>query len=186
MGYIKQNSLLEIKRNIVRWSIIASFSVIVISLILIIFYDKPTMAISEKKYNAISQNCSTIRQSLKTLQKTDSRARSYLGTTYEAIATKFMIPLNVRLVKNGRPNTDLSEIQSDFTYSHSQFKEKYTDYMKELEALINMECQRYPDAFYGQLEKLRESREKLQKTVNSLAKLSTAQLEAVTVLRGSL
>ena len=58
--------------------------------------------------------------------------------------------------------------------------------MKELETLIGMECQRYPDAFYGQLEKVRESRAKLQKTVNSLTKLSAAQTEAVATLRRSL
>lgn len=185
MGYTKPSEMsLTIYENLRRLITVSFLLVAILALSLLNW--RPAAAISGKKYDAISQNCTTIKQSLRQLQKTDSRTRSYLGSTYETIATKFIVPLNLRLVKNGRPDTDLTEIQSDFTYSHGQFKEKYTEYMKELETLIGMECGRYPDAFYGQLEKVRESRAKLQKTVNSLTKLSAAQAEAVATLRRSL
>lgn len=152
MDYTKPSEIsLMICKNICRLTTVSFLLAVILVLSLLSW--RPAAAISGKKYDTISQNCTTIKQSLRQLQKTDSRTRSYLGTTYETIATKFIIPLNLRLVKNGRPDTDLTEIQSDFTYSHGQFKEKYTEYMKELETLIGMECQRYPDAFMGNWRK---------------------------------
>ena len=60
-------------------------------------------ALSKEEANAISSNCSTIKQSLSQLQKADSKTRTYLGTTYETIASRFITPLNLRLVRNNRP-----------------------------------------------------------------------------------
>ncbi len=141
-------------------------------------------ALSEVQQGAISQNCATIKQSLTQLQKVDSRTRSYLGTTYETLANKFITPLNLRLVKNNRPT--LSSIQSDFSGEQNKFKTSYTDYMKELESLIAIDCKTSPQDFYSKLEKVREKRLKLRETTIKLSKIADDQYKAVVKLREEL
>lgn len=136
------------------------------------------------KYSTISQNCLTIKQSLHQLQKVDSRARTYLGTTYETISNKFITPLNLRLVKNNLPT--LSNIQTDFSLSQNQFRESYTNYMRELESLISIDCHEEPERFYEQLLVVRTRRETLRLATNQLTSLANQQYQAVVKLRDSL
>ena len=56
--------------------------------------------ISSAKKSAIVKNCEIMQQDLKNLQRIDSRTRVYLGRYYESILTKYITPLNVRLVEN--------------------------------------------------------------------------------------
>ena len=144
----------------------------------------PASALSEAQRGAISQNCSTIQQTLMQLQKVDSRTRTYLGTTYETISNKFITPLNLRLVKNNRPT--LSELQTAFNSEQSKFREEYTNYMRELEGLIATDCRQDPDGFYQKLTATREKREQLRIVTVKLAQLADQQYAAVLDLRSSL
>lgn len=144
----------------------------------------PAEGLSAAQKSAISQNCPTIKQSLSQLQKVDSRTRTYLGTTYETIASKFIKPLNLRLVNNSLPT--LSNIQSDFTAAQTEFRDAYTEYMRELESLIGADCQSDPDGFYERLKTAREKRAKLRSTTETLSKLTTDQYESATKLKESL
>lgn len=137
-------------------------------------------ALSEAQQGAISQNCATIKQSLEQLQRSDSRTRTYLGTTYETLANKFIVPLNLRLVKNNLPT--FSDIQAEFTSDQTRFKDAYTDYMKSLGELIATDCQNKPDEFYDKLEITRKKREILQKTTKSLSELTDQQYNATAKL----
>jgi len=151
---------------------------------LVIGAEVPVSALSKAEANAISSNCSTIKQSLSQLQKVDSKTRTYLGTTYEAIANKFITPLNLRLVHNNRPT--LSDIQSEFSSAQVTFRDSYTDYMREMENLINTDCQAEPEKFYDQLKVVRERREKVRLATEKLRKLTAAQYQAVVKLRQEL
>ena len=137
-------------------------------------------ALSEAQQGVISQNCATIKQSLEQLQRSDSRTRTYLGTTYEPLANKFIVPLNLRLVKNNLPT--FSDIQAEFTSDQTRFKDAYTDYMKSLGELIATDCQNKPDEFYDKLGVTRKKREILQKTTKSLSELTDQQYNATAKL----
>lgn len=141
----------------------------------------PVSALSKEETSAISSNCSTIKQSLSQLQKADSKTRTYLGTTYETIAGRFITPLNLRLVRNNRPT--LSSIQSEFSEAQIAFRDDYTDYMREMENLISIDCQTEPEKFYDQLKVVRERREKVRLATEELKKLTAEQYQAVVKLR---
>ena len=141
---------------------------------------------SQEVLDNISQNCSSIKQSLTDLQRADSRTRTYLGTAYESVAGDFITPLNLRLVKNNRVDTKLLEVQGDFSEQQSNFRVEYTTYMRELEGLIGIDCQKHAQEFYRQLEKTREHRAKLHNTVEKLNKLVQAQYQGVVTLKEDL
>lgn len=178
MAFISKLILFPFK--LAKWLILW----LVVSIILMMIFSTPVEGLSERQRGAISQNCSTIQQTLSQLQKVDSRTRTYLGITYETIANRFITPLNLRLVKNNRPT--LSDIQAEFTLGQTKFRETYTDYMRELEALIVADCKNHPDEFYQKLIITREKRAALRATAESLARLADQQYAAVLDLRSSL
>ncbi len=143
-------------------------------------------AISEEQTNAVVQNCSNIKQSLVKLQHSDSRTRTYLGSSYEAISTRFITPLNLRLVKNNLPITELFKIQNDFSAAQSSFRNKYVDYMRELEGLIATDCSTHPADFYQKLTAVRTKREDLRKVTKTLSELADQQYQSVSNLEKSL
>lgn len=142
--------------------------------------------ISDSQKTAISQNCAHIIESLQQLQRVDSRTRTYLGTAYESISSRFITPLNLRLVKLGRPSSLLFDIQNNFTTAQAQFREKYVEYMRDLETLIATDCSAHPDEFYDHLVSVRKKRETLRLSTKRLAELAEEQYQAVTQLRGDL
>lgn len=163
--------------------VIAACSLVVVSTIAPVSATTKS-EISKEEMNAIVSNCSTIKQSLSQLQKADSKTRTYLGTTYETIAGKFITPLNLRLVRNNRPT--LSEIQSDFSAEQTKFRDSYTEYMREMETLTAINCQTEPEKFYNQLVVVRERRAKVRLAVEELNQLTTAQYQAVVKLQKEL
>lgn len=148
--------------------------------------DQPKQSdqLSESQKSSIVRNCAAIKQSLEQLQRVDSKTRTYLGTTYETIANKFITPLNIRLVKNNLPT--LSTIQTDFMAGQTNFRNDYTTYMRELEGLIATDCQNNPGGFYTQLITVREKRAQLRSAALELMKLTTDQYKAVEKLKKEL
>lgn len=143
-------------------------------------------ALAEAQLNAIMQNCSNIKQSLQQLQHVDSRTRTYLGSAYEAISGRFITPLNLRLVKLGKPSTELFAIQNDFTDAQSDFRDEYVNYMREMETLVAIDCTTHPEEFYRKLKTVRKKREELRQVTEKLSKLAQEQYKAVENLRGKL
>lgn len=178
MGFI--GKLIVFPFKLAKWLILWA----IVTFILVALFSTPAEGLSARQQGAISQNCSTIQQSLSQLQKIDSRTRTYLGTTYEAIANRFIIPLNLRLVKNNRPT--FSEIQTEFTLEQTKFRDAYTDYMRELEALIVTDCKNSPDDFYQKLTVTRQKRAVLRASAERLSDLSSHQYAAVLDLRSRL
>lgn len=139
--------------------------------------------ISNYQRASISQNCATIKQSLKSLQYADSKTRSVLGSTYQSILTDFITPLNLRLVKENRSDPKLSQFQADFATAKDSFSTSFIKYSQSLEELLNTNCQSDPDLFYSRLESTRSLRKSLQDTSSYLNKLYQDHLTVVSNLK---
>ena len=142
--------------------------------------------LSEDQRGAISQHCATTKQSLRTLQRTDARTRSYLGSAYEELLTHYITPLNLRLINSGQPNANLTTIHSEIIETRQRFISEYTTYSQALEDLIATDCQSRPDDFYDKLIDTRKKRAQLSTTTTNLRNLLSEHLTAVRRLRNNL
>ena len=146
-----------------------------LSFILIPSFPKDTFAeeskLSEEKRGLISQNCGTIRQSLKNLQRSDSRARTYFGAIYETVSSEYLTPLNIRLVKDDMSSVSLINAQSKLADLRTKFSDNFINYSKSLEELIAHDCRLDPDGFYDKLVSTRKKREKVAEDMNSINEL---------------
>lgn len=138
------------------------------------------------RLGAVAENCSNIKYALSQLQRSDSRTRIYLGTSYETISGRFIVPLNLRLERNNRPSEQLLSIQSEFMTSLADFRLAYTDYMRDLEALTLIDCSAQPADFYKRLETTRAKRAALQSVTQKLNTLAGEQYQAVVDLEKEL
>lgn len=142
--------------------------------------------LSDDQRDAISQHCATTKQSLRALQRTDARTRSYLGSAYEVLLSDYIAPLNLRMINAGQPNASLTTIHSEIIETRQKFISEYTTYSQALEELISADCQNHPDEFYAKLVETREKRAVLSATTTNLRNLFAEHLTAVKRLRNSL
>ena len=124
--------------------------------------------LSDEQRGAISQSCNTIKQTLKTVQKADSRTRAFLGAKYETFISDYVSPMNIRLTKEGRPNATITSLYSNVLGMRQDFVAQFTSYSQELEELININCQEKPEEFYQKLKETRQKRMALKATVKSI------------------
>lgn len=143
-------------------------------------------ALSEEQNGAISQNCATTKQSLKQLQKTDARTRSYLGSAYESILSNYITPLDLRLINTGQPNASLTTLHSSIIDVRKDFVAKYTSYSQSLEELINIDCYNHQEEFYSKLVETREKRAELSAATTNIRNLFSEHLTDVRRLKNSL
>lgn len=146
----------------------------------------PAGAVSEGQKTAISENCDKIKETLRTVQHQDSRTRVYLGRYYETILSKYITPLNVRLVENNMLSSELMDSQDSFTKMRSSFIIDYIEYQKRLEELVAMDCKTEPKSFYEKLVKVRESRKVVESDTVELKELIMNQLGLVRQLKEKL
>ena len=139
--------------------------------------------ITAEQRNTIMDHCDAIRDNLKSLQRTDSRARVYLGRYYETILSNFITPLNLRLVENNMSNTKLLENQTNFANKRTAFVNDYISYQQSLEELVNMDCKSEPEKFYEKLLVTREKRQIVNKDTAKLRNLTNEQKKLVEGLR---
>ena len=142
--------------------------------------------LSEDQTGAIIQNCATTKQSLRTLQRTDARARSYLGSAYENLLSNYISPLNLRLINSNQPNANLTNLHSQILETRQEFISRYTSYSQALEDLISSDCQKHPDEFYDKLVNTRKKRAELSSITTTLRNLFSEHLTDVRLLRNSL
>lgn len=156
--------------------------------IFMLFCQCPTgvMAITSEQSEAIVSHCSSIKDDLKNLQKADSRVRIYLGGYYETILTKFITPLNVRLVENNLSTAGLVENQNNFAGGKVVFASDFVAYQQELENLINIDCKKEPEEFYKKLEIVREKRKTMVQDVLKMRSLLSKHVKLAEGLRGDL
>ena len=146
----------------------------------------PAGAVSEGQKTAIMENCDKIKETLKTVQHQDSRTRVYLGRYYETILSKYITPLNVRLVENTMINSDLMDNQDSFSRTRNSFIIDFIEYQKGLEDLVATDCKTEPENFYNKLVKVRERRKVVESDTVVLKELIMTQLNLVKGLREQL
>lgn len=143
------------------------------------FAEEPDKVLTDEQIGNIITNCSSIKETLKRVQNSDRNTRISLGRTYQTILTNFITPLNVRLVKNNRSDTTLTNIQAVFSQTREAFNRDYISYSQDLEMLIDMDCTDKPNDFYYQLDKTRESRRKIANDINAINSIISNHTEAV-------
>ena len=146
----------------------------------------PVNAISDGQKSAIEKNCETIRDNLKKVQKEDSRTRVYLGGYYETILSKFITPLNVRLVENNLSSAELVENQNDFATSRGVFVSDFITYQQGLEELVGMDCKEKPEEFYNQLAVVRQKRKIMMQDTLKIRSLISRHIRLVEGLKGKI
>lgn len=148
---------------------------------------EPTkVTITDAQKAAITSGCTAIKDNLKLVQKDDSHARVYLGGYYEKIISKYVVPLNIRLVENSLSTPELVENQNDLTKAKATFVSDFIDYQRELESLINVNCQSQPEEFYNQLVKVRAKRNTVASDITKTRQLATEHTTAVSNLKEKL
>lgn len=150
------------------------------------FSSVPVFAISETQKATIKERCDTIKENLKSVQHQDSRTRVYLGRYYETILSKYITPLNVRLVENNLFDKNLMDNQDSFSKTRDSFIIDYIEYQKGLEDLVAMDCKSEPESFYEKLIKIREKRKIVATDVVNLKKFATSQIDLVKKLKEKL
>ena len=141
------------------------------------------VTLTDTQKSTIVDHCDTIKDSLRSLQRVDSRSRVYLGRYYETILTNFITPLNLRLVENNISNTKLLDNQTNFAAKRTSFVNDFIAYQQTLEELINIDCKKEPMRFYEKLVVAREKRRTVNKDVKVLKKLTDEQVKLVEALR---
>ncbi len=147
--------------------------------------EKQAVGITDEQRSVIINHCDTIKDNLKSLQRTDSRARVYLGRYYETILTDFITPLNLRLVENNITNTALLENQTNFAARRTRFSNDYIAYQQALEELVNVNCKSEPEKFYEKLVLTREKRQMVNRDTKKMRELAAEQVRLVEELRNA-
>ena len=140
--------------------------------------------VSESVQAGIRENCTAIKENLAKVQKADARARVYLGRYYETVLTKFVTPLNLRLVENNLSAADLVENQTKMADARTLFINDYVNYQKELESLVAMSCEEKAGEFYQQLVKVRQKRKIVEQDVLKVRNLISEHVKLAGELRG--
>lgn len=139
-----------------------------------------------KRDEAISTHCEAIKESLRAVQKNDARARVHLGGRYETILSRFIMPLNVRLVENNLSNADLVEDQNNFATTKTTFVNDYISYQQGLEELVNIDCKNEPSEFYKKLVIVRQKRKTMEQDVLKMRNLISRNMKLVKDVEGKL
>lgn len=163
--------------------IIAGFLVSFLNLAAFAEGDENEVNLTDAQVNTIVDHCDTIKDSLKSLQKVDSRTRVYLGRYYETILSNFITPLNLRLVENNISNTALLENQTNFANRRNSFVSDFIVYQQALEELVNINCKTEPVKFYEKLLVAREKRKVVNKDVSKLKSMTDEQVKMVEELK---
>lgn len=135
--------------------------------------------ISDSKKQSIVGGCDNILSILKSTQYSDSYARTYYGTIYDNFLSSFIVPLNVRLLKNNASDTILTQLQDDFVAEKSKFSTDFITYEKSFDELIKISCATQPEKFYSQLLDVRKKREIVDKDVSKLNNFILSQEQLI-------
>lgn len=143
-------------------------------------------AMTDEQRSALVLHCDAIHDSLKVLQRNDSRTRVYLGRYYETILNKLITPLNVRLVENSLSTNALIDNQNNFAKTRTNFIIDYIEYQKDLENLVTLDCRVEPEKFYELLVQTRTKRKIVAEDTKRLRALAASNLELVGEMRKKL
>ncbi|MBQ3476003.1 hypothetical protein IJH26_00600 [Candidatus Saccharibacteria bacterium] len=150
------------------------------------FVSIPVSAISDTQKESIIEKCDNIKTNLKTVQRNDSRARVFLGAYYETILTRYITPLNIKLVEKNLSNAGFVENQNGFASGKTIFANDFTKYQQMLEELVAVDCKTEPEKFYNELVDVRKRRKIMEQDVLKMRQLISEQIKLVEGLRGKI
>ncbi len=162
-----------------------NYSILLIFCQLVICFS-PVLAISKVQKDSIIDNCTNIKENLKNIQKSDARTRIYLGGHYEAVLSKFVIPLNIKLVEKNISSVGLIENQKSLAGMKANFSNDFIKYQQLLEELVTKDCKTEPEGFYNKLVSVREAREVVRRDVAKMRGLISEHIKLVNGLKGEL
>ena len=152
----------------------------------VFLFNTQVSAISEVTENSITTRCDSIKNNLKNVQKADAKARVFLGGYYETVLSKFITPLNMRLVENNLSTADLVENQNKFAETKNIFSKDYIKYQQSLEELFAIDCKAAPEDFYNKLTTVRERRKTVEQDTLQIRALLSSHVRLVKNLRTKL
>lgn len=140
-------------------------------------------AIDKKQEEAITSHCDKIKEKLKNVQREDAKVRVHLGGQYDAILSRFILPLNVKLVEKNLSNAEFVENQNSFVDTKSIFANDYISYQQQLEELVAMDCETEPGTFYEKLVKVRQKRKTMEQDTMLMRNLVSKNINLVKNLK---
>lgn len=175
----------RLKKGVIMGSMVKK-SMFLICCVVLCCQCLPVSAITEEQSGVIVRRCDTIKDDLKKVQKEDARVRVYLGGHYETILSKFITPLNVRLVENNLSSAGLVENQNDFAASKTIFANDFVNYQQGLEELVGIDCKEKPEEFYDKLVTVRQKRKTMVQDVLKMRSLISEHVKLVEGLKSRL
>lgn len=145
-----------------------------------------TFSLSKTQSDFIADNCDSIKDTLKNVQKKDSYARVYLGGHFETILSKYLKPLNHRLIENDISNAEIVSEQTLFSSAKTKFSNDFIAYQKALDGLIATDCKNSPETFYEKLADTQKARATVLTDVNELKSLILKNISSVQLLKEGL
>lgn len=146
----------------------------------------PASAITDEQKNSIVDNCVRISDNLKNIQKSDAKARIFLGSHYETVLSKYVMPLNIKMVEKNKSDTGLIGNQNEIAEARVSFSNHFVDYQKGLEELVAMNCKVEPEKYYEKLVSVRDKRKTVASDVQKIDKLMKKNLDLVKKLKENL
>lgn len=146
----------------------------------------PVLAITDEQKNSIVDNCVRISDNLKNIQKSDAKARIFLGSHYETVLSKYVMPLNIKMVEKNKSDTGLIGNQNEIAEARVSFSNHFVDYQKGLEELVAMNCKVEPEKYYEKLVSVRDKRKTVASDVQKIDKLMKKNLDLAKKLKESL
>ncbi len=135
--------------------------------------NKVNSVITDQQISVIRMRCGDIQATLNRTHETDKVLRVNKGYQYKAIMLdKLMTPLNQRIAANQIDGGKLVAIAAEYSRAFEKFDDAYSTYERSLSALIKIDCNKQPTAFYDQLTAAYENRGKLFEIDTGLIELS--------------
>ena len=151
--------------------------ILVLFVVCNVFVSFSVTAVSEEEGNDVSSSCVVMKNKLKRVQQQDAKVRVYLGGYYEAVLSKFIIPLNVRLVENNLSTPEMVENQNKIVEARTVFSDDFVKYQQVLEELINTNCETEPEKFYERLVSARQKRTIMSQDVLKIRTLLSGHIK---------
>lgn len=124
--------------------------------------------LTDTELSSIQTGCSSLQQTLKQLNYSDTVMRVNQGQFYEEISSKLMAPMNSRIVLNHYDAGALVPIAANYATKLNVFRSEYTTYANALDKARGTDCTKGPQHFYDNVVSARTKRKKLHKTAGEL------------------
>lgn len=125
-------------------------------------------ALTEEQRARVRFNCVQIKSTLNQLKVSDALLRVNRGQHYESLSGKYMDRFNIRLANNGLNAQGLLSVKTGYDTALNTFRAHYTEYERQLNTAIGIDCTKDPDGFHLAVENARTKRKIVHDDVRKL------------------